>query len=356
MAKKKFIKKHLSKQQKMQTEPFIEDLNKCSNTELIWILNWYAYNITSKSDQKKWIKTYLKNNSEKDLEKKISKIDEKYIYNPLSTLCRLENRGSILTEQNKEYIKDSVNKAYDLYLEREKNTHSKPDNVKVNKNKPTVQERMYEQAKVAMAEVDWFVDEILRGNEHKIDEVISGFGKPQINYVNNHIQSYIDDFKNNPEDHGLRVRKKNKIIRYLESLIITCDKYIQAKKKTQKIRTPKKKSPVQLCKNVKISENTKTPPTKIINSTYTLLYNEKYNRLNFLVAADGDGLTVTGTTVQNVSETKSKVYTIKDKKVLDNLPDSITKLKKYLENPEFKESKTKPTGRMSDRVNILKAI
>lgn len=338
MAKQKFVKKFIKKEQSFGNEPFVENLSK---TELIRILYWYNQSNFSEKQKRKWAIEYFN-------DKSLLKIDEKYFNHTAVHLCRMVSNGYKLDDSDKEYIDEFYTKVKTYLPKKEKNSIKK-------KTGPTIQERMYEQVRPVLSEIDYFVDEVLQGNENKLNELISDFGRPQIGRLITHIQSYIDDFSENKEDYGISTRKKNKIVKYLEALKEECLTLVQAKKKTRKVRTPKKKSPVELCKNVKIAEDSPLKCTKIISSKYCITYNTKYNKINLLVADDVDGLGIKGTTIQNISTNKSKLFTIKDISVLKELPTSINKLKRFLyETKKLRVSKSKSTGRLNDQVHIIK--
>lgn len=338
MARKKFVKQHVKREQKSSIEPALENL---SRTDFIHVLYWYNYRDYPEETRKKWVIEYTKNQDLKN-------VDAKYFIPTLSTLCRIAHRGFELTEDHQEYIDDKVNK-----LVSEQSDTQKQDKKK--QNGPSVQERIYNQASIVMGEIDYFVDEAFQGRFNKLDSLINEFGQHHLKHVTKHIQSYIDDFNNNPKDYDfISTQKRNKIVKWLESLKTECNNLLQAKKKARKPRTPKKKSPVELCKNVKISDDTRVTPPKLIGNSYAVLYNEKYNKLHFLVAEDIDGFTVQGTTIKNVSEMKSKLFTVKNKNVLDELPSSINKLKRFIdEDKQLKLSKGKVSTRMSNNVSII---
>ena len=344
MARKKFVKRFIKKQSE-GGEPEIKQFDK---SELIRIMNWYNYEPFSDKKRKSWVVDYSDN-------PKIKKVDERKFPSTLATICRLATRGYVLSEEYKNYIEKNVNYLVERYVDNKRLS----DTIK---DKPTIQERIYNQTKPVLAEIDYFVDsKLINNEEHKLNTLITDFGNPHLKHVINHIQSYIDDFSKNKKDcrevYGISTRKLNSTVKFLEELIQECKSSVQAKKKIRKIREVKKKPALEIAKRAKCSETSPIKPHKIISSSYVVIYNNKNNKLLYFVAEDSDGMSIKGTTITNFDIKKSKVLKIDKKLDLKTLPKQINKLKIYINDENnFKSTKVKITGRLNDKMDILLAI
>jgi hypothetical protein len=343
MAKQKFVKKFVKNEKQDKAEPAVENLTRC---ELIRALSWYRTFDAPEKKRKQWVNEWLKN-------PKIKKIHERHFQITLSSICRMASRGYVLSDTDQEFIDGHVEKLLSIVQEKEAEKAEKPAG-------PTIQERIYAQVVPVLAEIDFYVDEAFSKRfNNKLGSQISDFGRPHIQHLVNHLDSYLNDFvQNKKDDYGfLKTTHMNKVIKYIQALKDECTNLLEAKKKVQKIRTVKKKSPIQIAKNAKISEDTIITPHKIVGTSYAFIYQEKYNRLNLIVAEDMDGLSVKGTSIINSDESKNKSFIVKDFSAFKDIPKSINKMKKWLvDTPKLKLAKGKPSTRLSVKVSIITVL
>jgi hypothetical protein len=362
MAKKKFVKSFIKKSIKNSSEPGGDAINSMS--ELIRALSWYNYTDFSDKKKKAWVLDYLgKDNKVKSLKK----VNEKYFSHPLSSLCRLAANGYNLTQNDLEWVNSKIHNLM------------KRGPVKVQENtvkKPSIQDRMRDQASIVIAEVDFFVDEFLKDETvNSLTILLSNntFGRPQTQHVIAHINNYIKEFETakdskkgdryDYEAYGMSVTKLNRMIKFLSELKKESEDWIMAKKKvSQKPRNIKKKSPEEQCKKVKTIAGTFNKPSRLVGSSYAVIYNEKNKKFTFLVSDDLEGFIVRGTSIINFNAEKSKVFKVKkayqDKVIsLINKGSGINALKKIIaDSKKFTELKTTPKGRMNDQCNIIKVL
>lgn len=357
MAKQKFVKKFIKKAKTNYNEPDLD-------MSLVRILNWYTASDFTEKQRKMWVIEFAKANGYDS--KKVRKVNEKYFMPTFSTVCRLKTRG-YEDESQDSFIDEHFEKLLSRVQEKEVV-------VATDKKKPTIQDRILDQAKVVMAEVDYFVDQKIQFNvDNKVVTLLSdnNFGRPQTQHVINLIQVYINDFTSVKDGklkdselfdaYGLSVRKLNAMIKYLEQIKTECEDWISAKKKLKTVTARKKKvkSPIEIAKNAKVAEVTILTPHKIIGESFVVIHQPKFNFITLLVAEDNDGLTIKGTTITNFNPKKSKVYRA-TKKFKENVPKQfkgkkgINLIKRILaDDSKFKISKYEAKGRLSDQSNIM---
>lgn len=352
MARKKFVEKHVAKVKASLKEISFEEPK--SEFELSQILNWYWRNDYSNKIQKKWVIEFTKN-------EELKKVDEKLFIHPFSTVCRLLSRGLEYNDKRKDYVIKNVEKLLSNIVETEV-IKENPKEVKI-----------IDQTSKFEAEVDYALDCFIKNREElKLQPVFisNNISKSSTEKIKNHIKTYIDEYEtalngydsSDEEDkeyaisYGSKIEIK-RIIRFLQKLENEASNWILAKTTIRKPRSKKQKTPEQICKNVKMKDSI-IPITKIVESTAALVFNKKYGKLHFLV---GDvSLNIKGSTVINIDENKSAVFTVKTKErnsFHNSLEEykSVAKMRKFLEaNPSiFKISKSAPNGRLSENTNLI---
>jgi hypothetical protein len=368
MAKQRaYVKKFIKKQAQNAGEPELKD--DMSSTEMSRILNWY--NSADYTDRKKktWVIEYAKENGY-DF-KALGSVPEKFFTGTLTTVCRLANRG--YTDKSSLRF---IEKNMPILIARDPKIKVKEEVVV--SNKPTIQDRMKEQVKSLLAEVDYAVDcKVTKGNDNAIVDLLieKNTGGPQTKLVIAHVEKYIAEFQEvklaRLEDkelfkaYGMTPKVVNAILKYLVALKADLENYLGAKKKLRKVstRTKKVKSPAELTNSAKYDANSILKPKAIIGSGYVVLYNSKYNTLAFLNSEDSGGMTVRGTSVTGFDEKKSQMF--KPKRSADvakllkeiSTKTGVRALKNFMKDEtKLKETKARLTGRLSDTVNIVAAV
>ena len=356
MAKKNFIKKHIKKNKKDSAEPVIDSLNR---EEFIRVLNWYSSSDYSEKIRKSWVIEYAQDAGMEY--KSFKRVNENKFFPTFTVICRLANRGMDVSE-HQEYISENFG-ILEQHIE-EKTVEQE------SKKKPSIQDRIFEQTRSVIAEIDYFVDcKILNDEEKKLTDllIVKNFSSLHTKHLLDFIQTYIDEYMSIGKgaealkEIGMTKKQLKNMLLYLDVLKDECLNWQTSKKKTRKPRKKKIKTSEELSKLAKTSESSILEPSKIIKSSFALVYNEKYNNLVFLVSDKITGLSIHRTTVINFDEDKSKVYKIKKQYVESfvkklSMTTGITAIKKLLkDNVVFKESKKMANGRLSTDSNIITA-
>lgn len=352
MARKKFVKKYIAKALKDSGEPDI-------TTPLPNLFSQYNDLNFAPKKFKEWIIEYVIDN---EMDYNLKKIDEKHFISTSAILARIIKRGYVPTEKNIEYLNNSIDAI-------SKKVEDEPRAVEENTSKKTIQDKIREQVLILNSEIDFYLDEyVTTKKENSLRDILREYnvGAIQANKMMDHVQSYINEFELVKTDEefaeGYSNFSKvgiNKIIKYMKYLFNELQSWIEAKKKTRKIRTKKNKTPAQLSEKVKLSPESKIRPEKLIGSKYALFYNIKLKLYMLFSSIDGDGFTTKGTTLLNVNEEKSKGYRLTLSAFRSNKYNDIsqytkiTELKKILVSPDFKENKVKPKTRINKDMVII---
>jgi hypothetical protein len=368
MATKAFVKKFMKKQKQSVTsfEPETEAV-KDSN-DLARALAWYSSAGTTDKRKKAWVLEYVKENK-LDI-KQYRKVPEIWFRGTISTVCRMSVRG-YNSENSERFIEKNLS---ELLTRIPEVVVEKAVEVK---KKPTIQDRMREQVKTILAEVDFAVDcKLLKNEDNEITPIMveANVGAPQTKLVMEHVESYLKDFRTVREGrltdkemfaaYDMSLTNLRKMEKYLESLTAELERYLGAKKATRKVSVRAKKvvSPTELCKAVVLVEDSVLKPAKIIGSSLAVIYNAKHKRLTYLVAEDAGGLSVKGKSITNFDDKKSKVLRV-DRKYKNfikeiNSKNGINALKKLMrDETKFNEIlKAKVVSRLSDQVNLIQAV
>ena len=147
-----------------------------------------------------------------------------------------------------------------------------------------------------------------------------------------------------------------------ESLVNDCESLVSNNRKSV-VRKPRKKKPksadkvVSKIKFQKEDTNLKIvsiDPSKLVGASELWVFNTKYNVLAHYIAGDG-GLTMKGTTLQNVSDKSRQKKLRKPADVLPSITDSTSKAAERAFNA-VKTKENNPNGRINEFTIILRAI
>lgn len=154
--------------------------------------------------------------------------------------------------------------------------------------------------------------------------------------------------------------KRKKYYEFIKEIVDDCDRYIETKKAVRKSRKPVAMDATKLTSkmnylNESIEYKVKSiSPEQIIRAQRVWLFNTKYKSIVELVAKTFSGLTVSGSTIKDFDEEKSRSKNLR--KPHDFLPAVMTKTPSQIDK-EWSKLTTKDksfTGRVNKDVIILK--
>lgn len=147
-----------------------------------------------------------------------------------------------------------------------------------------------------------------------------------------------------------------------ESLVNDCESLVTNNRKSV-VRKPRKKKPksadkiVSKIKFQKEDTNLKIvsiDPSKLVGASELWVFNTKYNVLAHYIAGEG-GLSMKGTTLQNINDKSRQKKLRKPADVLSGITDSTSKAAERTFNG-LKTKETQPNGRINEFTIILRAI
>ena len=242
--------------------------------------------------------------------------------------------------------------------------YKKPEPVK---KKESIKE-VPENAAIADVEeaLDQFYNSDYKNNMTDFYNLFMKHNQKQVKEIPAYYQPLLKELETNKDATArLSIRQRRTYINFVNKIIDEARAFVENNKKQIKLnRKPRKKkvkSAEQLTSKVQFKQSepklkiTSVLPSQIVGANAVWLFNTKYARLTYLVAADNQTLSIKGTTVQNFDEKKSLTKKIrKPEKNLSELLNmgKVSMLKSYL------SLKTKPivaNGRLNKDTVILKA-
>jgi hypothetical protein len=338
-------------------------------------LNWYRNN-SSKKDLKKYSIEYAKKNSysKEQIEKLENEQYTAFEFSIVGGLCRISNRGFPLTDNLTKFVTDNL-----LPILQRKKIKEVDNDIK---QKITVQDRIVNQVKEYISEleryVDCYLDNLISSNPEKLKDLsewirekdvksqqskmIADWYRPKIDQI----QSAIDGDEIMREGYCfLSMPKLRRYGEFFRNLVNIFDENSKITKAVRKPRAKKKKSPDKQVAKLKYLKEysignrklTSIDPRDIIGASKLVVFNTKYNKLTVYEKSSlVDGFSVKGCTLIGYDEKNSSTKKIRK-------PESFD-FNKFLGgaravNNTFKDISTKeslPNGRFNEHVIIIQAI
>lgn len=334
--------------------------------EYIHALNWYNYMSTS-SEAKDYIVTYLKNLGRVAEAKKVKSIPDNLIPTTIAWCCRLLSRGFVLPVTDiQDYIDDRIKQAYKYIQE------SKEENPK---NVVSIQDRIKDRASYILGEIEGLIDDYIYDNvEFSLYEWLQANSIPAT-YATSIISKFspiLDelleayDGKCEQLKEGYRHLKKTeikKLIEFYNTLIEDAERYSSNTKKVRTSRKPRTVSVEKKIKNLKYQKEDQTykiasiSPEKIIGALELWTFNTKYKTFTVLRAIDRGGLQVKGTSITNYDENNSTTRSV-GRKDPNEMVKRILEGGKLVLRKVFDEVKTeKPLAyRINENTILLRVV
>jgi len=342
---------------------------------------WYVhYEIDTKTLAKEYLK-YISKHVEDGVIKVIKKVPDFYLQSA-GKVAYIANRGATISEEHHQMVLESV----DFLVERANAiTNDVPQEEKVEKKRPNVQEIMREKTLEAGGEIEGIFDEFIDAGYpktfNKESAVISALETRNI--LPQHIPILLEDWNRAKEEYmdlqkgedkelveAYNHMTKMKIrytLAFIDQVISTLNSYVTLKK-AQQTRKPRARKEVPVEKIVSKLKHMKSfkddvhkldlksiSPTKLHGSSEAWVYDTKKRKLHWYVADDMvKEITVKGTSIIGFDPTKSGIKTLRKpgeqiKEVMGSKPAA----RKFF--AEIKSVQTKATGRFNDDLIILRA-
>lgn len=314
--------------------------NTAIDTELAYLksLNWY--NICGDAvSYRKWITQYAKDVLEMD-KHEIDAIRSYTTGNAprdVAIDARIVCRGGadIVPETKQNRIEEFLKHAIEVQSKRSQKKQEPDESKSESSKKPSVQDRMKENAANVFGDVveplidDVFLNEGIASSvpdmysvlqKHDVSGrvalMIADLIEPTRKELENAIKRKDDDLV---EGYSfLSVAKLKKVKAAIDSMIDGCHRLNDVSKKSSKASKPrKKKSAAKLLSNFKYKtrdDEYKTAsydPKKIIGASVVVLFNTKNRKATHLVAKDADGLTIKGASIVGFDADKCIEKTIR---------------------------------------------
>mgnify|MGYP000476401859 CR=1 FL=1 len=336
-------------------EPTINPIDY--KVSLIQALNWYNV-YASPADKKKWALDAMDNKLRISL---LSKLDENY-FRQIGVLLRLKTRNQYLSEHELIFIENTIEELDVISVTpKEKVESEKPKNV------ISIQDRIKKIALDFATEIDAEIDEFIKSGYPKTFvfknsvKTISGQAARLVpNFFKNHLEELEEVLEGNCEQlnesysHIKTVQIKN-LLKLLTSLVASCTQQVVSSKK---VKVVKVKPPSVLTAKLKYLtvfaelDLRSASPLKIIDSKEVWLYDTVKRKISYYKAAEGDTLSVKGTTIIGYDTNVSLVKIFKPNTVKEF---SLLNKKQMLEYFTAITSKGNlPFGRTNEQSIILR--
>lgn len=355
-------------------EPLWSDIQTLTDMEILCrvgkAINWYNY-FCSDEDYKNFVVEYCKNNSRitKDTLAQIKSIKKNNkVFRDIGSICRIKTLGGKVSSKDEEYF----NNNFESLLEIANTTEIIEDTPK---SRPTVRDHIQGKISETIGNLEYKIDEFLECSDYKVflktfnmkSWISSNNLKSyECEAIRDHYSEVIKEKKEALEGRDPQLKeayeylgkiKLRKFVELLEEIISISGQY--SAKKVRKPRKKKKKSPEQLIKKLNYKRDdtslglTSIDPRDIIGASKLVVFNTKYSKICVYETQSADGLSVKGTTLQNVDKAICKTVR-KPKEFFKTLGNGIRSF-----NNQFSKLKTKESEaslRIGEHSIIVKAF
>jgi len=339
------------------------------NIQRIRSFNFYNSQCSEK-DARAYVETYIKNlkKQPKQIEM-INHVNDQELYGPLAWLCRMNSAGYVLNSEELQYIEDKLKK---LIISGKEKIETRRD---IQKIAPVdIQKRTTEAIHKTVAEFDNKIDEFV---ESKFKDGFDSYAFLKRNsvkplYAKRIAEIYTKELKEikevirgkdeqlNEGYSNFKPREIKKLHDFYQKMIDDSKLWEDHLKKSKAPRKKKVKSADQLIQRLKYMKNdaefklTSIEPTKLIGACEAWIFNAKTRRVDHYFSNDVDGISIKGSTLQNINEKTS--ITKKIRKPLE-ISKNIVMATSRGATKYFDAIKTKPiqsTGRLNAFSIILR--
>lgn len=345
---------------------------KCNQETLVEHYNWYNYFHDHKTS-KKYFYDYLrlkgyKQNQIKNSE--LTKIDMLDFPSHIGWLCRMSERGLELTETQKSKIDEFVN----FFTKKDGDADFKKPVDTTDTTKLSIQDHINNSAKGLYFDIEDAIIDFIDNNfnsdfsaynmlkDENIGSVVVNKLIAKIEEgIKFEIQSSIDKVEDYVEAYSfLKLAQKKKVLKYVDSIISDCNRWMSQNSKVKKTRKTKPVSVEKLFKTFKYKKEDDSlkvvgqEPYKIKGATSLWVINCNTNQITNYVTDSRDGFSVKGTTLLNYDTEKSKSKRFRKS---EDAIDIIMKGGKLKMRKLFESNRNKfldVNGRFNEHTLILK--
>lgn len=353
----------------MGDEP-VWDGSPVTKVAMMRALNWYSLRCKA-SDGQNYLVSWMKHNQYSKNDIRLAEgMNPEFLPSWLGWRARMYMQGLDKTD-GREMFLTRLDEVLKLQSMKKDETVQK---VKPKTRRPNVQDAIREKTHEILGQVEEFVDEIAEGNfKRKIDvdfyvwmkkNEIKQIYAPKIAAF---YQNVVDELKEVSTDKQLKeaysgwsARQLKNQLAFFEMIVADATRFSEAKRKQRKPRRRKAKTKAQLltkfkyCKESTDYKVASVAPEKIIGASEIWVFHTEKRWVGVYKAAAKEGLSIKGTTLQNVGESASKTL----RKPEQILPKFV-KGKKRANKNQFAAIRAKaknPTTRINDKVVILTAL
>lgn len=341
--------------------------NDPSDLQLVKALNWYNV-MSTDTKEKSWTIEYVKDFGDAFPEgaaRALADMNKREFAN-IGKYARLVTRGF----ECDSYIEDLLTKRLEMLIHNAVELGKKST---IEKSAPTisVSERMDQKAEELVSELVGHVDEFFisikdrkKSEDKNYDFSMNAFVKnneikprlasrmiPLLEWEKNQYNSGTEYFDSEYTESEL-----SRTVRFIDSMLTELNALVESKPKRRRTRKKKTKTPEQLVAKLNYEPEGSIDPKKIIGASKLLVFNTNTNQFMIIEAADSDGLSVKGSTIQNMG--KAVMKRIREQ-YQDELLDAARKqgiraIKKIYGDIKAKEDT--PTGRINKHCVLLRAL
>jgi hypothetical protein len=335
---------------------------------LMQALNYYNSTMEN-GTRAKVVHHYLKKNNSQFRD--IFSLAPDWEFLNVSSLVLIKEKGQYLSEEHQNKMTEMLNNIYDKY----KNTRIENEgDVEFKADKPpviSIEQRIIDSARTHSEQIDYAIDQFIRDKASSFstkshllaNNISSAVAKRIGEYYQNTLNEINEAIEGQDEQlvEGYSFLSKVELRRFRDFIKSIVDDCAQHQVTAKKPRIMKAKPPAVIVKKLKFLRefaelNLKScNPADIVGADELWVYNTKNRKLTNYTAANGDVLSVKGTTILNYDVSQSQSMTLrKPEEFFKN-----TTIGKRAMSNAIKEIKTKPStpnGRINEDTILVGAF
>lgn len=348
-------------------EPKLDVVTGRNDPNLPKILNWYNYQFDN-TQAKEWLIKYLQSeNVSNSIVSDIRKLPDWAISSTSGWLAKMAINGTVLADENKQFIIDKANFSISKYGAKYLNKSTSPDKQEI--ASVTIQDRVAHKNAQLFAQYEEQIDQYMETGKcmGMYDFLKAAHASPvAANFIKSKYEVVSEDFKN--PDAQLKEAYGRKLAAwttFYQTIVDDCERYVGNRKaaKPKVVRATKIKPIAKIVEKVKYQKEDNSlkivsiSPEKIIGASQLWLYNTQYRKLIVYNAVDPvKGFSIKGTTIQDYDEKTSQSKTLRKpaeglQKVLQSTKFQLGKVM-----DSIKSVPSTPNGRINENCVILRAV